>query len=87
MNARVIDDVITVDVGVDTAIHAANDVVFQPVELPGIAQAGGCGDSVRGRGHRRSCRLAPGPIASPYLAGCCYDVKRHFTAGDSGFVR
>ena len=41
-NVRVIDDVITVDVDVNTAIHAANDVVFQPTELPGVAQAGGC---------------------------------------------
>ena len=42
MNARVIDNVITVDVGVDTAAHAANDCVFQPVELVDIANAGGC---------------------------------------------
>ena len=42
MNARVFDDVIEVEVGVNTAAHAANDVVCQPVELPGITQAEGC---------------------------------------------
>ena len=40
---RIFDNVIEVDVGVDTAIHAANDVVFQPVELTGVSQWGGCG--------------------------------------------
>ena len=42
MNARVFDKVIEVDVGVNTAAHAANDVVCQPVELAGITQAQGC---------------------------------------------
>ena len=42
MNARVFDDVIEVTVSVDTAAHAANDVVCQPVELVGIAQPEGC---------------------------------------------
>jgi len=42
MNARVFDQVIEVECSTDTAAHAANDVVCQPVELPGIARAGGC---------------------------------------------
>ncbi len=43
MNARVYDTVITIDVSVDTAAHAANDCVFGCIELAGVAQAGGCG--------------------------------------------
>ena len=42
MNARVFDKVLEVTVPVDTAAHAANDVVCQPVELAGITQAQGC---------------------------------------------
>ena len=42
MNARVFDKVIEVTVPVDTAVHAANDVVCQPIELAGITQAQGC---------------------------------------------
>ena len=42
MNARVFDKVVEVDVGVNTAAHAANDVVCQPIELVDIAQAEGC---------------------------------------------
>jgi len=42
MDARIFDDVIEVTVSVDTAAHAANDVVCQPVELAGIARPGGC---------------------------------------------
>ena len=40
---RIFDNVVEVDVGVDTAIHAANDVVAQPVELAGVSQWDGCG--------------------------------------------
>ena len=42
MNARVFDNVIEVEVSVDTAAHAAADCVFQPVELADITNAGGC---------------------------------------------
>ena len=42
MNARVFDNVITVDVSVDTAAHAAADTVFQCIELADITNAGGC---------------------------------------------
>ena len=42
MHARVLDNVITVDVSVDTAAHTAADTVFQPVELADITNAGGC---------------------------------------------
>jgi hypothetical protein len=39
---RIIDNVVEVEVGVDTAAHAASDVVFQPVELADIALPNGC---------------------------------------------
>jgi hypothetical protein len=42
MNARVFDKVIEITVNVNDAAHAANDVVCQPVELVGVAQAEGC---------------------------------------------
>ena len=38
---RIIDQVVEIDVVVDTAIHAALDVVCQPTELPLIAQKNG----------------------------------------------
>ena len=40
--ARLYDNVITVDVGVNTAAHAEADTVFQPIELEDITNAGGC---------------------------------------------
>ena len=42
MDARIYDKVIEVEVGTDTAAHAANDVVCQPVELVDAVRAGGC---------------------------------------------
>ena len=42
MNARVFDNVIEVECSTDTAAHAANDVVCQPVELEGAIQPQGC---------------------------------------------
>lgn len=42
MDARTFDKVIEVVVDVDTAQHAAGDVVCQPVELAGISRAQGC---------------------------------------------
>ena len=40
---RVFDNVVEVDVVTDTAIHAANDVVAQPIELADAVQWNGCG--------------------------------------------
>ena len=40
---RVFDNVVEVDVITDTAIHAAGDVVAQPIELVGVSQWDGCG--------------------------------------------
>ena len=39
---RIIDNVVEVEVGVDTAVHAAGDVLFQPIELPLITNDNGC---------------------------------------------
>ena len=39
---RIIDNVVEVDLAVDTAVHAASDVVCQPTELPNIALPNGC---------------------------------------------
>ena len=39
---RIIDNVVEIEVAVDTAVHAAADVVFQPTELPLIANPNGC---------------------------------------------
>ena len=41
MDARVYDKLIEVECSTDTAAHAANDVVCQPVELPAAVRAGG----------------------------------------------
>ena len=42
MNARVYDNVIEVEVSVDTAAHAAADCVWQCLELADITNPGGC---------------------------------------------
>lgn len=39
---RIIDNVVEVELVVDTAAHAANDVVCQPTELPEISNSNGC---------------------------------------------
>lgn len=39
---RVFDNVVQVELHCDTAVHAANDVVCQPVELPLITNDNGC---------------------------------------------
>ena len=41
-DVRIYDNVVEVDVGVNTAAHAANDVVCQPVEVPLITNVHGC---------------------------------------------
>ena len=42
-DVRVYDKVIEVGVSVDTAAHAANDLVCQPIELEDAVRLGGCG--------------------------------------------
>ena len=42
VDARIYDNVVEIEVGVDTAIHAANDVLWQPVEVPLVANPNGC---------------------------------------------
>lgn len=41
-HVRILDSVVEVTVPVDTAAHAANDVVCQPVELGNISRERGC---------------------------------------------
>jgi hypothetical protein len=38
---RIYDNVVEVEVGVDTAIYAANETLFQPVELPAVVNSNG----------------------------------------------
>jgi len=41
-DVRIYDNVVEIELFCDTAVHAANDVVCQPIELPLIARPNGC---------------------------------------------